>query len=311
MSYTRGFFALLILVGSLFYFRDTASTFVLQAYREVAPCSTPITYSIDVIDAGFRTSTSTLERALKNAEEVWEGAIARDLFTYVPSGGEIRVSLAYDVRQATTQTLAKLGISVDANMQTYEQMRDSYLALSKQYESQKSTFENTYAAFERDVAAYEAQVKRWNDRGGAPQSVYDELEATQKQLKNREIQLQQLQGAMNENARSINALVKTLNVLAHELNVSVATYNSVGESVGGEFEEALYESRPGSRTITVFEFDDEARLTRLLAHEMGHALGLEHIDEPSAIMYRLNQSKNSVATKADTEALRVQCRISQ
>jgi predicted Zn-dependent protease len=59
--------------------------------------------------------------------------------------------------------------------------------------------------------------------------------------------------------------------------------------------------------ISVFEYDSEARLTRVLSHELGHALGLEHVEDPDAIMYKLNKSKNSIPTESDMAAVAALC----
>jgi len=45
----------------------------------------------------------------------------------------------------------------------------------------------------------------------------------------------------------------------------------------------------------------------VLAHEMGHALGLEHVADAQAIMYKINQGKRLSLTEDDIAALNAQC----
>ncbi|WP_089942832.1 matrixin family metalloprotease [Candidatus Entotheonella palauensis] len=64
------------------------------------------------------------------------------------------------------------------------------------------------------------------------------------------------------------------------------------------------------RKAPIFQFHDMDDLLLVLAHEMGHALGLNHIEPPEAIMHALmgSQNINDLApTPADIEALQAMC----
>ena len=77
--------------------------------------------------------------------------------------------------------------------------------------------------------------------------------------------------------------------------------------LGSEFCGGDYVSKDGKQTITIYQFDDENRLVRVLAHEFGHALGLKHNDNPKAIMYRLMQSDSLNLAPDDIAALKERC----
>ncbi|MFA7309799.1 MAG: matrixin family metalloprotease [Candidatus Paceibacterota bacterium] len=299
---------ILILGAALFAYRTQVRTFALQTYRQFSPCTVPIPYTIGSIDPRFGISTSTVRAAVEAATGIWEKAADRDLFVYSTSTG-IRIDLVYDSRQETTATLRKLGVVVNDDLASYDAAKARYQSVIADYTAKKRTFDTAYAAYQHEATLYREEVNSWNARGGAPQTEFKRLEAQKASLEQQEKRIMTMQTAVNTAADNVNALVTLLNHLAKVLNISAANYNNVGKGQSSEFEEAVYESAPGRESITVYEFDGTARLRRVLAHEFGHALGLEHIEDTASIMYRLNQNANEIPTAADREALDAACRL--
>jgi predicted Zn-dependent protease len=302
--------ALALVAGAVFYvYRTESVTLARQVYRYVAPCTRPIPYTIGTIDPRFGITTAAVLKEVRSAERAWEEASEKDLFVYSSSSDALIISLVYDTRQETTNTLKKLGLTVDEDVSAYNAAKERYGSVYDEYLRLKSSFESAYATYQHQSTVYEREVHMWNARGGASQKDFTRLEKEKQSLNAQEAVLQEMQREVNAAVENVNALVTLLNHLVSVLNIATSKYNSVGAGQESEFQEAVYESSLGQETITVYEFDDTARLRRVFEHELGHALGLGHVEDAKAIMYRLNQGTNEVPTKADMIELALACRL--
>jgi hypothetical protein len=299
---------LLTVVITGFFYRETLKDIYTQSFNRYFPCKQPITYSVGTFDTQFGISKDDFLISISSAEEIWEKPSGKNLFAYKPEG-DLKINLVYDVRQETTTELKKMGLVVDNNMASYEELKSKYKAITYEYEQKSASFESKVKVFELRKQTYEANVAEANKRGGANKEIYALLNTEKEYLNNEVIVLNQIQTDLNEEIKNINALVITINQLATYLNIDVKKYNTIGTSLGREFDEGVYKSGPEGQEINIYQFDNKTKLIRVLAHEFGHALGLDHVEDPKAIMYRLNNGVNESLMAVDISELKIRCGI--
>lgn len=309
-------FILLVVLGALvFQFRVQLSSFFYDFKSYIFPqnpCAEPIVYTLGTFDDRFNISPEYFLSAIADAAAIWEKPSGRNLFAYPVEGPfkkALKINLIYDYRQEATSKLASLGIVVKDNQASYDALKIKLTELKAKFEMLKSDYEIKAQSFNQEKKFYEEQVVFWNKRGGAPKKEYDQLQDMKSALDAKARELQTLQKQINEMVEEINTLVVALNRLVNTLNLSVEKYNTIGASRGESFTEGVYFVVGGDREIDIYEFSDRAKLVWVLAHELGHALDLGHVEDTKAIMYKFNQGDSEMLTKADLDALKTKCGV--
>ena len=316
-SFVYFLLAIIICSAAFYFFRPLEESYQpffaeleTAVKREIAKfspaCQTPIYYSLGQIDKHFKLSAGQIRQAVDQAAGIWSAPEGKPLFSYATSG-DLKLNFIYDYRQSATDKMNQLGIVVDNDQQSYDRVRAKYGAVQSQYEAQQAALNQLIGAFKSEQAGYDAQVAKWNQSGGAPAAVYAQLQQTGADLAAQQQQISRQAAAVNASVDDLNALATTLNSLANTLNLNVKKYNNIGSQAGEQFQEGLYRESATSTEIDIYEYKSQQQLVRLLAHELGHALGFSHTSGTSDIMYYLNDSKNDKLTAADLAQLKAKC----
>ncbi|MBI5139739.1 matrixin family metalloprotease [Candidatus Nomurabacteria bacterium] len=308
----RNIVVLALVSLSAFVFYQSSKDLWADLYEKYFPCQKPIYYTLGFFDTRFGIKEKDFLINIKKAEDVWEVPFTREFFKYSDDQNlenVLKINLVYDYRQEITSKIKALGIVVDQNRASYDEIKSKYELLQKEYLANKKDYEALVSVFQARQDKYVEQVNYWNKKGGAPQDVFDAINAEAQSLKKEFERIKKIENNLNDDASDINALVSVINDLAHTLNINVAKLNNIGEVRGEEFTQGEYTEGSLGEEINVFEFSTKEKLIRLLAHEFGHALGLLHVEDREAIMYRLNENKDGKLKEDDINALKAKCGI--
>lgn len=288
-------------------FMIVLAALLLFFFRPADPCEEPLTYRIGTVDERFGLSRGEFSRLVGKAASVWAAPVSRELFREEPDG-KIVVNLVYDYRQEASEKLKKLNYNISNT-------RDAYEELKVRFESLKAEFEEKKLRLEADLNDYNTQVRAFNEenetghrRGGVSEEDYHRLMQEKENLNATQDHLQSKQEELKQMAETLNSMVIVINEIAMEHNLGTVTYREEGSKLGDEFQKGQYARKGLKENITVYQFDGEKSLIRVLVHELGHALGLGHHDYPYAVMHRLVPDGASFdLTPADIAALKARC----
>lgn len=269
-------------------------------------CSEPLAYSIGNFDPRFGISEQDFIKLAENTESVWESSTNKDLFVYDPSAS-FKINLIFDDRQQNTIDEQNKRSEIDTNEQKYRQKVADYDAALAAHNLANQQYEADLNAYDQRLKEYNAKVDYWNKNGGAPASDYNQLQKEKTALQKESARLETVRQSLNQKVAELNQEAAEINIMAQNLHLDVNAYNGkFGTS--REFDQGNYTGKE----INIFQFSGVDDLRLVLAHEMGHALGMDHVDDPQAIMYYLMDQqniKNLQPAPADLAAIKKSCNL--
>lgn len=257
------------------WFSFTSLSLLISHLFFYYPCETPVAYHLGSIDPRFKLSQTVAEQDIRTAIGIW----GQQYFKEDPSA-KLTINFVYDERQALTTQIT----TQEKQINTDQAALDAKIKI----------FNTKNKTLEQQVTALNAEIADWNTKGGAPEDVYQQLKTKQEQLATTRQSLQ-------AEAAQLNATAKQFNLQVTELNSTIGSFNTLLEQ---KPEEGLF--NPQTSEITIYFVTNRDELVHTLAHEFGHALGLDHVASPAALMYPYS-SRSLKPTAEDLAELNRAC----
>lgn len=299
-------FILLCFLGIILANRDYFGNLTKEITGLNLPCSKPLEYAIGEIDPRFGISKSELEQYAFQAEKIWEEKAGKNLFIYNPDS-EFKINLIFDERQRETNKASEMKNELETLGSKHELAVEQYESLSSNYKQKLDEYNAKVKQYEEKLEDYNKAVKKWNLGDRTSKEEFENLRKKRKELEKTLNDLEKKRDEINYLAGKTNQIAKQGNNLANTYNSSLETYQSKFGS-SREFEKGVFDGK----AINIYEFREESDLKMTIIHEMGHALGLGHVQNPKSIMHYLmaeQDLENPQLTEEDILELKNVCKI--
>ena len=297
--------ASLAAAGVLFFEQDNID------FNAARTCDIPLSVQAGRFDSRFRMTERTFHRALDEAISLWQGATDRQLFRQTDSAG-LAVNMIYDSRQARaseTRT-AKTRIeqeeaAIDRQKRALDQQREALDQAQRQFKRDQERLNSKTDELNR-------LIERWN-HGNLAQTPSNRrmLERRQAELESERKELQQQQEQISRRIARWRAAVDDFNARVTELRDTTQAFNAdVSKrriTTMGE-----YQQQGSERTIEIYQATTYQELRLVIAHELGHALGIGHVPDSASVMNAAISPENLDAwqlSPEDLAALRKTCEL--
>lgn len=260
-----------------------------KSFRSLArsSCAKPLAYRIGSIDPAFNISEEKLSLLLKEAENVWENQTGHNLFVYSPDDLDaVTVNMIFDERQEELIFEKTSRADLQKKWGSYETLTITYEKLVSEYENKRDAFDQKVDSYNIALDSYNKKTTEYNKNGGS-KSEYNSLLREKEKVDSLFSQLDREQKDIINTSQKLKELGEVLNRLYEDFSQETDKHNKTLDSEVVEV--GVYDYYQ----INIYQYETNNDLRITLAHEMGHSLGLDHVDEKGSIMYYLHPETSS------------------
>ena len=281
-------FAALVLILSI-GFRDIGQPqrhYSSLSHKIRHPFDSRVHYRLGTIDPRFGISEAEAIKLAAEAAQIWQQGIGKVLFVYDPTAS-LSINLRFDERQDNANRQRIEQQQLQQQLSDQNNTSHEYHQRKMQLAQQRLQLDAHDADFQQQLDHYNRRMASWNTLGNLDDFNREQLRQKRKQL---DLTQQQIRQAMDD----YNQQVIELNEFANHFNQSANQYNQKVEQLNRQFTPREFEKGNfDGDQITIYEFSTPADLRLTMAHELGHALGLKHNNDPYALMYPLLKQQDA------------------
>jgi predicted Zn-dependent protease len=271
-------------------------------------CEEPLSWRIGRLDSSFGVTESRLKQIVAEAANLWSRAAGRKLLAYSESG-DLAINLIYSEEQQLTEDEQRLSGQIREMRLKYYAYRIEYQKMEHEYAEKISQYNNALTKYEEFVKEYKRKMSRWSSESVLPKEVDDHLKNLRKNIEYWQSQEEVELDTLNTHISEMQELSTELNEYADDVNKLIHVYNK-NFTDRKTFHQGVYIQAGDQKKINIYQFEDMDKLRLVLAHEIGHALGLKHVSNPQSVMYfqmGTQNSRNLNLSKEDIQAIRDRC----
>jgi len=258
------------------------------------PCGESFNFSVKHVDSRFSISVADVAQAAGKAADLWNQAGERVLIqpdTENDQESDITIQLIYDERQERTDSEHRFREQIRTEQYRLDQLQVQHEQRRAQFDEQSKQYLDLADRTTQELNALNEWVREKNENGGFTESEYELFKKKKEEVNKKQDKVLQERRRLDQFAKEINREMEILNDKLGEKNNLIERYNA---DFAGDmrFTKATYQRIGNRGVITVNQFMNKQELVLILAHEMGHALGLDHLPNPKSVMFSRMGAQN-------------------